>query len=308
VPLSYECVRASRTGGTWLSATLDGNPAKTVAQGEAATLRGELRDKVSGIGGAPLCVFSQVEGSAEREFLGVAITGTGGSYRFVVGPGPSRHLSAIYRPDQRRLHAGATLRTQVKPSLEARKQVVRTGEAAHLYGQIPGPRNDEVVIVLQVRQGDGWLAFRRYRTRGGGRFEADYLFRRTSRPTTYEFRAQVRESSGYPYVEGDSDPLYLRVLPKRAKAGRRCPKGKRRVKAGRKGKAKTRCVAKRCRAAKRRGGRGKAHCVSRRCVKARHAARSAPHAKRARRRARKVCAAKRGHRRMGKHNRRGGRG
>jgi len=152
----------------------------------------------------------------------------------------------------------------------------------------------------------GWLAFRRYRTRGGGRFEADYLFRRTSRPTTYEFRAQVRESGGYPYLEGDSDPLYLRVLPKQAKAaGRRCPKGRRWAKHPRRGKP--RCAAKRCRAAKARAGRGKARCMRRRCAKARRAVPSAPHAKRARRRARKVCAAKRGPHRMGRHNRRGGR-
>jgi hypothetical protein len=289
VPLSYECVRSGHTGGRWLSAMLDGHPVKTVSQGEATTLRGELRDRAGGVRGAPLCVFSQVEGSEEREFLGIAITGTGGAYRFVVGPGPSRRLSAVYRPGQRRLSAGATLRTQVKPTLAAVKQVVRTGEAAHLYGQIPGPRNDDVVVVLQVRQGEGWLVFRRYRTRGGGRFEADYLFRRTTRPTTYEFRAQVRESGGYPYLEGDSDPLYLRVLPKQAAAGNRC-------RAARQGARGTR--------AKRRAWRRCQRALARkRCAKARRAARRHPQAKRLRRRARKACAR---HRRLRQAKRRSG--
>jgi hypothetical protein len=131
------------------------------------------------------------------------------------------------------------------------------------------------VIVLQVKQGEGWLAFRRYRTRGGGRFEADYLFRRTSRPTTCEMRAQVRESSGYPYVEGDSDPLYLRVLPKQA--AKPCPKGKRRVRAKRKGKAKARCVRARPN-------------IHKRCARARRAVRRHPGAKGMRRRAQRLCA------------------
>ncbi len=49
--------------------------------------------------------------------------------------------------------------------------------------RIPGPHNDQVVVVLQVRSGRGWRAFRRYRTREGGRFSVGYRFTRTvSRP------------------------------------------------------------------------------------------------------------------------------
>jgi len=277
-PLSYECVRSSVGGGRQLTASLAGEAQRQVAQGQGVVLTGELRGEGGDIAGAPLCIFEQVSGEAARGFLGIAITGSRGDYRFAIAAGPNRTLRALYRPGQRRLAAEARLRTQVKPTLGARKQVIRTGEAAHLYGSIPGPRNDDVVIVLQVRQGKGWLAFRRYRTRGGGRFEADYLFRRTTSPTTYEMRAQVRESGGYPYVEGDSEPLYLRVLPKRA--AKPCPRGKRRVKARAKGKGK---------------GRGKARCVRarlnihKRCARARRATRRHPAAKAMRRRARRLC-------------------
>jgi hypothetical protein len=110
----------------------------------------------------------------------------------------------------------------VKPTLRAARSVVRNKTYARFSGEIPGPRNNEVVIVLQVRQGNGWLAFRRYRTRGDGRYELAYYFRRTTRPTVYEVRAQVRETVGYPYVQGDSDPILLRVLPDR-KRGRANP-------------------------------------------------------------------------------------
>jgi hypothetical protein len=90
VPLTYECVRSPVEGGRGLTAALDGAPAKVVPQGQGATLRGRLRGSGGGLAGAPLCVFSQVEGDRHREFLGVAITGTGGTYRFIAGPGPSR--------------------------------------------------------------------------------------------------------------------------------------------------------------------------------------------------------------------------
>ena len=266
VPLAYDCMRSPTQGGQQLSAGFGGQPTETVQQGEGATLVGALRAQDGGVATAPICIYSHLATDREREFLGIALTDAAGGYRFPIPAGPSRELSAIYRPSQRELRASATLLTVVHPTLRAARPIVRTGEAAHLTGEIPGPRNDDVVIVLQVKQGDGWLAFRRYRTRGGGHFEADYLFRRTTRPTTYEMRAQVRETTGYPYLEGDSDPLFLRVLPKRATARRACPAGKRLVK--RRGKAK--CVRrqvgtrKHCAKAKRAKRRGEPRCAPKR--------------------------------------------
>lgn len=228
VPLSYECSRSPVAGGTRLNAALSD---ATVDQGQGATLGGALRqDSGAPVPGAPLCVFEQIEADPERHYLGLAYTDAAGEYRFALAPGPNRTLRAVYRPGQRRLVAEADLKTTVKPTLRARKTTIRNGQVAHLEGEIPGPRNDDVVIVIQVRQGKGWLAFRRYRTRGGGRFEAGYPFHRTTRPTTYEMRAQVRESGGYPYLEGESDPIRLKVLPQRKAAGGSCPNGKRAAK------------------------------------------------------------------------------
>ncbi|HET7054170.1 MAG TPA: Ig-like domain repeat protein [Solirubrobacterales bacterium] len=225
VPLAYECARSPVAGGGSLTASLSD---ATVQQGQGSTLTGALRQSSGApVSGAPLCVFEEVEGDPGRRYLGLAYTDAAGNYRFAVSPGPDRTMRAVYRPGNRRLVAQADVKTQVKPTLRARKAVIRNGQVAHLEGEIPGPRGDDVTIVIQVRQGKGWLAFRRYRTRDGGRFEAEYPFHRTTRPTTYEFRAQVRESGGYPYMEGDSDPLDLRVLPKAAhrrkiSAARRC--------------------------------------------------------------------------------------
>ena len=284
VPLTYECGRSPVGGG----AQLDASPsADTLAEGQDAALTGALRQSSGApVAGAPLCVFEQVEGDPARHYLGLAYTDAAGDYRFAVSPGPNRTLRAVYRPGNRRLVAQADLKTRVHPTLRLRRTVIRNGQVAHLEGQIPGPRNDDVVIVLQVRQGKGWLAFRRYRTRDGGHFEAAYPFHRTTRPTTYEFRAQVRETGGYPYLQGESDPVDLRVLPK---AKRRCPKG--RHLARRHGKA--RCALPRASAAKR-------------CAHARRALHRRPTARAPRRRAHRLCArahrkrhARHAHRRAG---------
>lgn len=132
VPLSYDCVRSTVGGGQQLSADLDGAADKLVDQGQGATLRGELHGAGGDIAGAPLCVFSQVTGDGERQFLGIAITGSRGDYRFAIAAGPSRTISAVYRAGQRQIAAASTLRTRVKPTLRAARQIVRTGEAAHL--------------------------------------------------------------------------------------------------------------------------------------------------------------------------------
>ena len=286
VPLSYECGRSPVGGGAHLDASLSD---ATVRQGQGSNLKGALREGSGApVAGASLCVFEQVEGDPHRRYIGLAYTDAAGNYGFGVTPGPNRTLRAVYRPGNRRLVAQAQLRTRVKPTLRARKSVIHNGQVAHLEGQIPGPRNDDVVIVIQVRQGKGWLAFRRYRTRGGGRYEAAYPFHRTIRPTTYEFRAQVRESGGYPYLEGDSDPIALKVLPKAKR--QRCPKGRHLAK--RHGKA--RCALPRASAAKR-------------CAKARRALHRRPTEKVLRRRAHRLCAqaqhrrrhARHGHRRAG---------
>jgi hypothetical protein len=261
-PLTYDCMRSPTPGGQQLTATLGGQPSQTVQQGQDAALSGTLDGQGGPVATAPVCVYSRVATDQSREFLGIALTDQSGGYHFPIPAGPSREVSAIYRPGQRQLRAAATLQTVVHPTLRTPSSVVKNKSIAHFEGDIPGPHNDQVVIVLQVKSGKGWLAFRRYRTRDDGHYDLEYKFRRTTRPTSYEMRAQVRETTGYPYEQGDSDPLTLRVVPARArpaakkpaKAKRRCAKGSRAVK--RRGKA--RCVK-----AKHRAGSHKATSSSR---------------------------------------------
>jgi hypothetical protein len=214
-PLAYDCVRSEVSGGSILSAGLgeDGDAALVVDEGEGSSLTGTLRGLGGATANASLCVFSNVVTESERQFLGVAMTDPSGHYQFAIGAGPSRDVSVIYRPDQREISADALLQTRVHPSFKLHSKVAHNKSFALFSGAIPGPDNDRVVVVLQVKSGKGWRVFRRYRTRDGGHFLMRYRFTRTTTPTTYVMRAQIRETTGYPYLQGNSRSLPLRVLP-----------------------------------------------------------------------------------------------
>jgi len=214
-PLAYDCVRSEVAGGTALSAGLGKGAAavEVVEEGESASLGGALRGGGGGVAGAPLCVFGTVVTDSDPQFLGIALTGQGGGYQFAVAPGPSRNLSVIYRPDQRQIAAQATVQTRVRPTLRLQRKVVHNKGYARFSGEIPGPHNDNVVVVLQVKSGKGWLAFRRYRTRADGHFSVRYRFHRATRLTTYVMRAQIRNQAAYPYEQGNSRSVRLQVLP-----------------------------------------------------------------------------------------------
>lgn len=231
-PLSYDCPRSTVGGATLMSAALNGAVDQTLQQGQGTTLIGSVRGPLGAIVTSPVCVLSRVETDRGRDFLGIALTDERGGYRFPIPAGPSREVIAIHRDGSRQLSASARLHTVVHPILRVRKATVYNGESAFFEGEIPGPHNDNVTVVLQVKRGEGWLAFRRYRTRNDGHFEMTYPFVHTTRPTSYPMRAQVREAGGYPYTEGDSDPIVLRVLPgpaklKRPVAKNRCAQRKR---------------------------------------------------------------------------------
>ncbi len=215
-PLAYDCLASDVAGASSLTAGLGsgGVHEAVVRQGKGSTLAGRLTGPGGGVEGAPVCVFSRVLTEAKREFLGIAVSGQGGAWRFAVPPGASRELDASYRFGHREVQARALLQTVVHPTFKVTKKVVYNKHRAKFTGRLPGPDNNEVLVVAQVKRGEGWLAFHRYRTRSNGEVTLSYKFNKTLEPTEYEIRLQVRSQSGYPYEEGDSDPLRLIVLPK----------------------------------------------------------------------------------------------
>src|SRR4029077_15534618 len=102
VPLAYECQRSEVATGAALSAGLGkgASSEEVVQQDEGSLLKGRLGGKGgAGVGDASLCVFSRVLTHDDREFLGLAVSGTGGRFQFAIPAGASRELSVNYRSD-----------------------------------------------------------------------------------------------------------------------------------------------------------------------------------------------------------------
>jgi len=222
VPISYTCVRsdAGPAGAISTAVAKGGRRRVVVRQGRSVRLRGRLVSTGgAGIAAAPLCIFSRVLTNVAPEFVGIALSGPDGQYRFRVPAGPSRDLTAAYRSGHRRLESHpARVATRVKPHFKVRKKVVRNKRFARFYGCLPGPQNENVVVVLQVKRGKGWLAFRRVRSQKNGCFFVPYRFNRVFAPTLFLMRAQVRQQRGYPYRQGTSGQLKLIVLADRRTA------------------------------------------------------------------------------------------
>lgn len=215
IPLANSCPRSDLQRGSRLTAGLGTNQAETTAvdYGEGTTLSGWLSELGRGVSGALICVYSNVTTEEEGELLGIAVTDQNGRYEIAVPPGPSRTLTAVYKNDQGQIDSWTLLQSRTAPVLRLQSSVIHNKHFAYFSGEIPGPDNDEVIVVLQVKRGKGWLVFRRYSTRDGGKFSMRYRFTRTFVPTTYVVRAQVLGAPEYPYLGGDSQERTLRVLP-----------------------------------------------------------------------------------------------
>lgn len=134
----------------------------------------------------------------DAELLGILTTDQNGRYAIAVPPGPSRILTAVHKSKEGQIEAWTLLQSRAAPTLQVHDNVIHNKYFAYFNGEIPGPDNDGVLVFLQVKSGKGWLVFRRYATREGGKFSMRYRFTRTFRPTTYTVRAQVLGVPGYP--------------------------------------------------------------------------------------------------------------
>jgi hypothetical protein len=214
-PLAFDCLRSESGGGDSLAIGLGkkGKSRLAVRQGRGTHLAGRLSDKGNGLAEVPVCVFSRVVSERRKRFLGVALTGREGSFGFAIPAGPSRNLTAVYRPNHRELRARASLETKVRPKFHLVGDVVHNKGRATFKGRIPGPHAGKVAVVLQVRSGRGWRVYRQGLTGPSGRFVMRYPFTQTFSPTTYTMRAKVNEQSGYPYRPGASESIEVPVLP-----------------------------------------------------------------------------------------------
>lgn len=249
VPLSYAC---ENSGGTPLPQAEVGmgliesgqnieqaTQFLALDQGEKSTVVGKVRGPGQmPINGADICVNAKPVVDPQLQLMSQAETNGNGNYSTPLEPGPSRNLLSVFRQGHREtwsdpvstaVTVAPTLSTSLKGGANKwyknqKKATIRTGKVAWFKGAIPGPYNDKVVVVLQGKPAgtsdNNYRAFRRFRTRWGGKFQMRNVFYNSSttgKKAYLTIRAQVRNQVGYPYVQGDSPEMTLVVLPKKIK-------------------------------------------------------------------------------------------
>jgi hypothetical protein len=144
----------------------------------------------------------------------------GGRFRLRVRPARTGRLTPVLvdgsgaalicgKPIHVGVRAGARLVTTPKH--------LNNGEAIRLTGKLRGgplPASGKTVVIQARARGRAvWSTVTLLRSNDRGRFVFRYLFRRTFKQTTYEFRALVPRQRGYPYARGWSHPKRVTVRP-----------------------------------------------------------------------------------------------
>jgi hypothetical protein len=204
------------------SVTLTGSAARSVVRAYDADTA--LVGQAVGADGRPLAgVDLDV---ATTEFLSAATAHrnvkTDASGRFEVGlpQGAGRDLSVRFAGDSLRLPvtSAATLKVRAGITLAASSKVAHGGDVTRLrgtirggYGRVP---DGGMVLRLQFYSTDGWSDFgKKFRTDERGRFTASRAWPRSGRRSAVLIRVHADADRDFPFAEGSSDPVKIRLLP-----------------------------------------------------------------------------------------------
>jgi hypothetical protein len=219
VNVDNSCTASSVPGGEVLSAQFSGSNSDTVTvgYGEGADVTGRLADNAGDpVPGATLCVKAQTTGIDPRPLpVGTVKTDANGQYTYQVPPGPNRDVFIGYRHDASQVARDVRYYAHAGPSLQVSPGKLENGHRVHLWGEVPGPNGAGRVVVLQanVPGSKRWITFRKATTGPKGGFRSGYRFTSTTQTTIYRFRALVPVQAGYPWVQGHSKPVRVRVRP-----------------------------------------------------------------------------------------------
>jgi hypothetical protein len=219
VKVDDSCGESSVSGGEDLHAVFGRNHRQqtTVANGHPAMILG----RIEGPGGTPLagagiCVTARtlVHG-ATRVPLATVVTNAEGHFSYRLPPGPNRVIALAYRHESFQVERHLRYNARAFPSLGVSATDLHNGQWVHFRGRLSPPDRRGRVVVLQanVKGSKRWITFRKATSAHGGIFEANYHFISTTRPTYYRFRAVVPTQGGYPWAEGHSDAVTVRVNP-----------------------------------------------------------------------------------------------
>jgi hypothetical protein len=217
IHVDNSCTASGVPGGANLSAEFarSDSDAVNVKAGQGALLTGRLTDDTGhAVERATLCMKEGITGE-DLDEVGTVRTDSEGRYRFSVSPGPNRRLLVGYRYNRHQLERDARFFSRLRPRLKlSPKHRTKNGELLRLFGSIPGPSNDDRVVILQAGYAHSkqWKTFAKAKTGADGRYLARYRFTATFSTTTYAMRALVPEQNGYPYQGGASRTKTIKVV------------------------------------------------------------------------------------------------
>ena len=210
------------SSGATLSALFSDSRSKTITTryGRVRHVTGTLMAPSGApIAGAQLAVTSETLAmGATPVSAGTVTTDPTGRFRFAIPVGASRTIQIAYkwfRESAQHTHA-TTVTVNVVPrvTMKVNRPRLRNGQTVSFAGKVAGaPREARKVVVLQARVGRSWQTFGTARLRSDGTFAYRYRFTRTSRPTVYRFRANVKAERGWPFLNGQSRATKVSVRP-----------------------------------------------------------------------------------------------
>ncbi len=217
VQVDNSCPASKVAGGTELTARFPRSDKDTVTvrSRQSALVKGRLSDHSGDpVERAALCIREATPGTQLAD-VGTVKTNDAGRYRYTVGPGPNRVIEVGYRYNRHELHREVHYRAKVTPSLKLSRGKVRNGRRIRLFGRLPGPSNEDRIVVLQARypgKHQRWKTFQKARTNQAGQYTAPYRFLSTFVTTAYEMRAVAPAQNGYPFLAGHSRARHIRVI------------------------------------------------------------------------------------------------
>lgn len=190
-------------------------PASGVAFGHRVRISGRLLNRDGqGIADAGVQVLARSD-IASEQLVGVVQTDSTGSFTYVATGSTSRVLRFAYAGSPLAVPAQAEVRLQVPSvsSLRVDRRHVLNGQSVAFSGQVrtlPVPAGGKL-IQLEVFLSNRWQTFRTARTDAAGRWSVPYRFARTRGVQRYRFRVQLPHEAGYPFTDGVSRAIQVRV-------------------------------------------------------------------------------------------------
>jgi hypothetical protein len=194
---------------------------RRVAFRKTAMVTGRLADRAgTPIGGARLQVYARLDrlGAPERPVATVK-TRPNGRYRWIAPRGPSRFIRVAYRTygsdaaDAASVEVKLAVRARIALHIKPRRVANRgriTFRGRLLGG--PGKAGAQVTIEAVGRDVRSRVPVTTLRTDARGRFRFSYRFLRSFAPFTYRFRARLMRQPSYPYADGASRIVTVRIV------------------------------------------------------------------------------------------------